>query len=177
MKVNYFGYYIIKEPTGEKYLTSISGLLKSFCKYDNSELKNKFSYEDENLYLLHHVGDTFLFMQTRNNELIKKINTQNISLGEIHSLLSENEKIGFASYVLLKDDYFGYGSTLLAPKVDVFIGYINELLRRIGQADLRQAETVRYKHVHAYDHRTLHRRCAFIGAVPYSSSLPGIAFC
>jgi hypothetical protein len=83
-------------------------------------------------YLLHHIGDTFLFLITRSNELIRRINTSDLSIGDIHSLLEQDEQLGFASYIMFKENYFSFGSTLLAPKIDIFCSYLNNLFSKIG---------------------------------------------
>jgi len=135
MKVNYFGYCIRNHITGQKVLFDLRAFLKSYCRNADSEFKNIFSHSEEHVYLIHHLDDTFLFLITRSNELIKKVNTNNISVGEINSLLEQDEQLGFASYLHLKEDCFGFASTLLAPKVDVFTAYINDLFESIGVPD------------------------------------------
>ncbi|WP_444885782.1 hypothetical protein [Microbulbifer sp. PSTR4-B] len=132
MKVNYFGYCIKNNETGKKVLFDIRPFLKAYYKNANTSFKNSFRHHDEHIYLIHHIGDTFFFLATRSNELIKKVNTNNISVGEITSLLEQDEHIGFTSYLHIKEDHFGFASTYLAPKADIFIHYVNELLVALG---------------------------------------------
>jgi hypothetical protein len=137
MKINYFG-YCFKSPNNErKVLFDMRNFLSAYSRLDNAEFKNTFMHHDEHVYLLHHVSDTYLFIITRSHELIRRVNTENLSVGEIHSLLAENEQLGFASYVIIKESYFGFGSTLLAPKVDVFGMYLNNLLECLGIVEWR----------------------------------------
>lgn len=136
MKVNYFGYCIRNHVTGKKTLFDLRSFLKAYCRHAGTAFKNSFFHNDEHVYLIHHVGDVFLFLITRSNELIKKVNTNNISVGDISSLLEQNEQLGFASYLHMKEDHFGFASTLLAPRVDVFTAYINDLLDSLGISDL-----------------------------------------
>lgn len=136
MKVNYFGYCIRNHVTGQKVLFDLRGFLKAYCRHAGTAFKNNFFHNDEHVYLIHHFGDTFLFLITRSNELIKKVNTNNISVGEINSLLEQDEQLGFASYLHMKEDHFGFASTLLAPRVDVFTTYINNLFESLGIPNL-----------------------------------------
>jgi hypothetical protein len=135
MRVNYFGYCLINHETGQKVLCDLSGFLKAYCLFKDNSFKNDFKHSDEQLYILHYFGDTFLFLITRSNELIKKINTHDLSIGDVHSLLEKDEELGFASYVMFKDNYFSFGSTLLAPKMDIFASYLNKLFKKIGISD------------------------------------------
>jgi hypothetical protein len=129
MKVNYFAYCLENEKTGQRVLFDLRKFLKAFCRLKHTKFKSQFIHQDENVYLFYQTLDTYLFLITRSNELIKKINTESLAVDEIHSLLADNEQLGFASYVLFKEDHFGFGSTLLAPKLDVFTNYINQLLQ------------------------------------------------
>lgn len=137
MKINYFG-YCFKNPSSERrVLFDIRNFLREYCRLDNVDFKNRFVHQDEHVYLLHHTSDVYLFIITRSNELIRRVNTEDLSVGEIHSLLAENEQLGFASYIIIKENHFGFGSTLLAPKIDIFGKYINDLLDCLGIVDWR----------------------------------------
>lgn len=135
MKVNYFGYCMKNHVTNQKVLFDLRDFLKAYCRYAGAEFKNNFFHNDEHVYLIHHFNDTFLFLITRSNELIRKVNTNNISVGEINSLLAQDEQLGFASYLHIKADHFGFASTLLAPKVDVFTIYVNNIFESLGIPD------------------------------------------
>ncbi|ANB27191.1 hypothetical protein A6F57_19620 [Alteromonas stellipolaris] len=60
------------------------------------------------------------------------MDTNTVSVDEIASMLGDDERLGFASYMIIKEDYIGFGSTLLAPRVDVFAHYMNKLLELLG---------------------------------------------
>lgn len=137
MKINYFGYCFKSPSNDRKVLFDIRTFLRAYCRLDNVNFKNTFMHQDEHVYLLHHTADIYLFIITRSNELIRRVNTEDLSVGEIHSLLADNEQLGFASYIIVKESYFGFGSTLLAPKIDVFGQYINNLLECLGIVDWR----------------------------------------
>lgn len=132
MRINYFSYCIKSTATDQKTLYDIRDFLKTYCKHADPKIKNNFRHNDEHIYLIHLTDDTFLFLMTRSKELIRKVNTNDISVGEINSLLEKGEQLGFASYIHVKEAYFGFGSTLLAPKIDVFANYINNLFEALG---------------------------------------------
>lgn len=132
MKVSYYGYFLHNQATGKKVLFDIRPLLRAFTKSATVEFKNQFTHQGEHIYLLPHTVGTYLFIITRSKELIRKINTESLSIGDVNTMLTQDEQIGFASYVLFKEDHFAFGSTLLAPKVDVLCRYISDLIESLG---------------------------------------------
>ena len=132
MKINYFAYYLTKAGSNEKVLFDIRPFLKAFCRLDAPVFKTSFEYSGELLFLLPHVDDTFLFIITRNSEVIRKINTNDMKVEDIQQLLEEKEHIGFASYVLVKEDFIGFASTTFAPKFAMLNHFINELFEKLG---------------------------------------------
>jgi hypothetical protein len=132
MRLNYFGYYVENNNSGAKYLYDIREIISAFCRHGSVELKKTFVYNGENVYLFHHIGDLYLFITTRSNEIIKKINSENLDVNEIYSALEANECLGFASYVYIKDKYICFSSTMLAPKITWLSFFINELFKKIG---------------------------------------------
>ncbi|WP_422464008.1 hypothetical protein [Endozoicomonas sp. ALB115] len=135
MRINYFGYFLKHRNRDERVLFDLRDILKSFCKLNNNQYKSNFKYSDEHIFISHQVGDVYLFLMTRSHEIIKKINTNDLSVDDIQDLLNQNEKLGFASYILLKENYFSFGSTLLAPKFQVFADYINKILHSLNISD------------------------------------------
>jgi len=69
---------------------------------------------------------------TRDSEKFKRINTSNLSIGEIQNLLGHDEKIGFASYVTMRKNFFGFASASFSPKFDTFCNMVNSLLSLTG---------------------------------------------
>lgn len=135
MKINYFAYCFEHAQTRERVLFDLRDFMKGFCSLDDPNFKNGFKFHDENLYLFPNVEDVFLFLVTRSGEVIQKINSENLSVSEISSLFSENEKLGFASYIIMDKDHFGFASKMWSPKVDIFANYINQLLVSLGIKD------------------------------------------
>jgi hypothetical protein len=132
MKLSYYGYAFNEVKTGNKKRMSAKGFVKAFCQYSNPGYKNQFTHNGENVFLLPVIGDLYLFIQTRSNEIIKKVNSKDTSVSEIYDLLERGEMIGFASYVYLMDSYLGFASTVMAPRLPSFGVFINDILRSIG---------------------------------------------
>ena len=132
MRLNYFGYYIENVNTGDKYLYDIRDIIKSFCMYASVDFKKTFEYNNENIYLFHNIGDLYFFITTRSDEIIKKINSENLDVNEIYTALEANERLGFASYVYIKDKYICFSSTMLAPKISWLSFFIDNLFKKIG---------------------------------------------
>lgn len=135
MKLNYFGYCLKNEDTMQKMPIDLLLLLKNYCNLDDVFLKNQFLHQDEHLYLMYENNDVFLFLITRSGELIRTINTNNLSIAEVNNLLQNDQTLGFASYILIKENCFGFASTLMAPKANIFIKYVNDLLIHFGVVD------------------------------------------
>ena len=135
MKINYYGYFLKNIATEEKVLFDIRPFLRAFCQYNNIAFKNQFMRGDEHLYVAMNTGDLFIFLMTRSSEIIKKINSSDLSINEIDSLFESNEHLGFASYVNIKEKFMGFGSTTMAPKFPVFIEFINDIFESLGIRD------------------------------------------
>lgn len=132
MKVTYFGYYLTDIESQSRELFDLRPLTNQFCGFTDSTFKNNFIINDEHVYVLHVIQDVYMLVMTRDSELIRSVNTSDISVQEIADKLDENEHIGFASYFILKDSHFGFASTLMAPKVDVLNQFYNKLLISLG---------------------------------------------
>lgn len=137
MKVTYFAYGVKDVNTENKDQMDIRPFMRSFCQLDSPWFKNSFIYNDEHLYLFHNTSDVFFFVMTKNNELIRKIDSSDISISGISQLLSRDEHIGFASYVLVRENYLGFASTIFAPKVDIFVTFINKLIAATGNDNIQ----------------------------------------
>lgn len=132
MKLSYYGYVFSEIKTGIKYRMPISKFIQAFCQFQNPKYKNQFTHNGEHIFLLHGLGDLYLFIQTRSNEVIKKINSQDTSVGEIYDSLDKNEMLGFASYIFVMDSYLGFASTSMAPRLTSFGNFMNDVLLSLG---------------------------------------------
>lgn len=135
MKLNYYAYHIQDKNTGRKFSNQLDTFLRMFALYSNSDLKNSLVIKGKNHYLLNPVANLFLFLQTNNADLIKKINRQNITADDIGSLLNSDESIAFASYIYFTQSCFGMASPSSSPKLQSFCMFINNLLDKTGNSD------------------------------------------
>jgi hypothetical protein len=132
MRLNYFGYYFRREGHYLGYLFDIRPFIRTFCQIDSVEFKNKFTYNGENLYLFPARSDVYLFVITRSNEIIKRINKNNLNLREIYELLGRGEELGFASYIYFNQNYIAFASTMLAPRITALTTFINAIFSSIN---------------------------------------------
>lgn len=132
MRINYYGYYLTEIETGRRILYDIRPFLNSFCKDASADLKNSFTYTDEYVYLFRQVSDLYIFVVTRSKEIIKKVNRANLDIDDVRTLLAQEEHLGFASYVMMKEHHFAFGSTVLAPRFTVFADFVSDVLRSAG---------------------------------------------
>lgn len=77
-------------------------------------------------FISHIHGDVYLFVKINDSEILKKVNTSNLSVDDLQKILNTNEKLGFTSYFIIKDNVIGYGCTLFSSKMSKFREYIND---------------------------------------------------
>jgi len=131
MKLNYFGYSVENETNHKKHLMDIRPFLNAFCSYSNMGYKNTFSHKGEQVFLLKSSKNLYLFLITRNNDIIKSINSTDHSISEIYDKLNSNEMLGFASYIYVEASFFGYASTQMSPKNKAFVFFINNIFKSL----------------------------------------------
>ncbi|MDH4317120.1 MAG: hypothetical protein OEV64_01900 [Desulfobulbaceae bacterium] len=131
MKVTYFKYWILHKEN--RYRFSILPLLKAFANYNNPEFKKLFtSKSDENLFLFPVKNKIFLFTIVKDNEIVKAINANDLSHEDIHKRLSDDEQLGFASYLYIDDHYYGIASTFFGPKNTYWTDFVNDLFQKLN---------------------------------------------
>lgn len=135
MKLKYYGYFFHEVATERKILHSVKALLVAFCQYENSHFKNSFLHADEKLSLIDLGHDTFLFLKSKDTEVVKAVNWADISVEELSKRLAENEGLAFASHVVIKDSYLAFAATTLAPTISAFSSFVNEVLARLGYVE------------------------------------------
>lgn len=118
----------------------INDFIKSSTSNEALPFAKQNRHSGENLYLLPVVNNLYLFVQTKDREIIKRIEKKDdeIKAYEIQSLLSKNESLGFASYVYFHSTLrvFGFASRVLSPKFTAFQMYINNLLVMLKIEDI-----------------------------------------
>lgn len=137
MKLVYYGYSIRDINSNQYHLFDIRNFFSAFCQFTNIEFKNRFQHNGENVYLLKAADNFYLYVTTRQSEVIKRINNLNLDVSEIDELLQDNESLGFASYVRFEKSYFAFASSQMAPRVPSFSQFVNDLFSKIGLVDYR----------------------------------------
>lgn len=135
MKTRYFGYYFKEHSSRKKYFFDIRTLLKNFTTIDSPAYKNSFKHEDESLYLFPAADDIFLFIETRNTDFFRKIK-RDLTLEDLRSVIDTDSKLGYCSYVVVGENYFGMASTYMAPGITPFIAFINDILSSLGLTNM-----------------------------------------
>ena len=130
MKLSYHKYYIAR--SGNRYQHNLLPFLERFVEFDSKKFKNSFSAHGDQLFLFELTAQMFLFVVTKDNEIIKSINSDDFSHQDIHEKLDANENIGFASYIYFSKNYYGIASTFYGPKNIIFNNFINDIFNKIG---------------------------------------------
>lgn len=87
------------------------------------------------MYLLPAGSGLFMFVQTRDTDLIKKIDSSSIAVADIQQILKANESIGFSSYVYFDSCWLGFGFTVMSPRSSIFTNFINQIFAKCGLSD------------------------------------------
>lgn len=142
MKINYYCYFIEDIETRDKYKFDIKPLITTLTDWKTSlAITGKIKRGGENLYLIPISSNYYLFVQTKTNEVIKKIEkkTDSINASEIVNMLGTNESLGFASYVLFDPakNLFAFSSRMYSPKVTAFQHFFDDIFMFLGLGKLR----------------------------------------
>ncbi|WP_181105609.1 hypothetical protein [Xanthomonas arboricola] len=131
MRVGYFGYHVKSRKDNAEYLVDLRRFFRSFAKSDVA-FKSQFKYGGETLLLqvLDEAAHTYLFVQSRDLELIKRIQRSNLSAQDISSLLVSGDGVGFASYVVVGDCWMSFACRVLSPRHTAFGNMANELFQK-----------------------------------------------
>ena len=125
MRTAYFGYYVSNG--SQRWLVDLRDFISGWAALKDAKFKGGFSYNSESVLLLPLSGAVYLFVQARDNEVIKRIQRSNLSTADIHDALEHDESVGFASYVIVGDCWLGIASTLLAPRINAFTTHIGDV--------------------------------------------------
>ena len=144
MKINYWHYWFeaftlradgkkrrVKEP---RYKYDLNGLLSQFSAFDNANFKRNFHQKGDpsEFLMLKEISDAFIFLKTKNAEILKLIKTDDLSIEDIEDQLHANgQNMAFASYLSMDRSFIVLGATLNGPTMNAFADFVNELLRRI----------------------------------------------
>lgn len=132
MRMRYFGYHFENKKDKRNERQPISGILDAYCDYPCSHFKNSFKHNEETIFILKERERHYVFVKTKDTDLVKAINKSDIKIDEITARLKKNESVGFASHIYVTDDFIGFASTHLAPTISAFTSLISELFYRLG---------------------------------------------
>ncbi len=132
MKASYFASYLESKRQNEKIQTDMRPFFREFVAWDNAEFKGKFLHAGELLYLLPLREDVYLFVQTRDQEAIKRIQRKTLEVADIGAALDADDSVGFASYVLVERDFVGFATRVLSPRSPRFSNFVNRVLEALG---------------------------------------------
>lgn len=136
MKVTYYKYWI--EHKADRYLCDILPFLSAFCKVDNPKFKESFQDGEDHLFLYQMRQSVFMFIITKDKELIKTISAESSKPEDIAAKLEQGEHIGFASYIYFDSQYyFGIVNTIHGPKAKRFVEFMNKLLHAVSLSSCR----------------------------------------
>lgn len=142
MRLSYYGYCLLHVPTGKKYLVDLRPIAKKFVNSNNQIFKASITYHSERLYLLPFGTSTYLFVQTKTNEIIKAIERKTLNVQDIRNKLLRDESVGFASYVYMDESYLGIASRVLSPRITAFCELMTKVVIGYGGTDYVFVPTV-----------------------------------
>lgn len=135
MRLSYYGYSLLHVPSGKSYLVDLRALTNKFVSSTNQQFKASITYHGERLYLLPFGNSTYLFVQTKTNEIIKAIEGKTLGVQDIRDKLLQNESVGFASYVFMDSSYLGIATKVLSPRITALCELMTKVVVGYGGTD------------------------------------------
>jgi hypothetical protein len=134
MRISYYGYAV--KSGDKKFVIDLRAFIHDFVASPDKRFKSKLTYNGESLYLLPLVPhrDVYLFVQSRDKEIIKAIERNNLSVADIQNKLQTNESVGFASYVLVDACWIGIASRVLAPRISAFSHLMTQIFIELNKS-------------------------------------------
>lgn len=130
MRLTYFKYHL-QDSSKQKSHFDLNRLFTTFAKFDDMTFKNSFTDNGEFIYLLKLPNNIYMLVKTKDKEIIKSINTKNISATDLKEKVDKNSKIGFASYIYVEKFYVGVASTMWGPKMPMISRFVDDLLEKL----------------------------------------------
>lgn len=137
MRLNYFGYCLMNSTNSQSHLFDLTPMIRAFCAVNSVPYKNRFIYKGEHLYLFPATPNIYLFVMTRSNEIIKRINANDLNVHDIYELLGQGDQLGFASYIYLRSNSVGFASTFFAPKISAFVYLIDSIFESLELQNIK----------------------------------------
>ncbi len=127
MKISYYRYWIAKK--AERHRQTIRGIISAFSKVKSQTFRESFVDGVDNLFLYPIRDHLYLFVITKDKELIKAISENTMAHEDIYRKLDAGERIGFGSYIYLGPDFFGIASTVHGPKAKRLGDFFNQIFQ------------------------------------------------
>lgn len=131
MRVGYFGYYVKHRQSGDKHIVDLRNFVRDFVACPDIAFKQQFTYNAENLLLLPAQGSTYLFVQTRDLEIVKRVRRGVWDADDIRRVLRSDQSVGFASYVALNAEWLGTACRVMSPRHTAFANLINSIFDKL----------------------------------------------
>jgi RexA-like intracellular sensor of abortive infection system len=132
MRLGYFGYYVTSTEEVESSLVDLRKFIRDFVESDDVAFKASMSFGGETLLLLPLDQNTYLFVQTREQELIKSVQRNEWSVDDIKNALDRDQSIGFASYVYVGKHWFAIACRILSPRQSAFAHLICKIFEKLN---------------------------------------------
>ena len=140
MRINYYLYNFQNVDTSQKLNFNISTVLENSTNKANQRYVDLITYNDEKLYLIKLKKDFYLFVQTKNKEIVKAVEDtgSGLSASDLAAKLAANENMGFASYIMIDQNnpLLSFASRVLSPTINAFAFYVEQLLKAMKVRDL-----------------------------------------
>ncbi|WP_283848265.1 hypothetical protein [Acinetobacter amyesii] len=140
MRINYYMYNFQDVNNLQSFDFNISQIIENSTNKKAKSYVTGITYNDEKLYLIKLNKNFYLFVQTKNQEIVKAVedNRSGLSAADLTSKLAANESMGFASYIYMNDKFsiFAFASRVLSPTSTAYAFYVEQLLKGMKVRDL-----------------------------------------
>jgi hypothetical protein len=133
MKLGYYHYFFVQRGRPERVFQDLAPVLRAYVAFDDNDWKHRVAAEEDHKLLLIPTAQpsVFMFVGTRNDELIKAVHTRTMTCEDISERLNEGEETGFAAYISLRQKLLAVASTLKGPKTATFGRFITKILAEL----------------------------------------------
>jgi len=129
LKLIYYSYHL--KFKSNNYLQDARKAFETYS--NNSVLQGKIlTALGEPLYLFTTtMKNLYLFVMVRDDEMVKAIDKKQLSQTDIQNRLTQDESLGFASYVFIGDCFYAIASTFFGPKNGIWQEFATNLIQEL----------------------------------------------
>lgn len=133
MRASFYHYYFVNSSSPARVCYDLRPILKAYHEFPDKDWKANISSGDgESVILLQVKGTkTHMLVATRKQELIKAINTRELTYDDLYKKLADDEEAGFAAYFTLNHHALALVSTLRGPRQAALCDFINLVLTKL----------------------------------------------